>query len=668
MNQLTKSVVIASTLAAAFVELYLATRLTYPQLFFVVAAAFVVALIAGSLRPGPATAVVLPMSYLAPAAYVIWAGFENYSFEVIWALPLLGLIVSGRDAWRWHLPGQWRWPLVAWALIVAASWPLVFLREVDFNVGILPLHGVANTSIGITPWDAVTAVTYWTLVHNIGLLWFDRLFGWYSDRAEEFHATVLMPMASALSVACAVGAYQAFVDLRFLNPHLWPHMGRASGTLGDANTFGMIAALWAPASVVMARHWSAPWSIIGCVVGVAIAMVGVLTSGSRTALIAIAFGLAAIAFESVMAWRRAEAVSRPSMKRLAPIVAGALILGIVVLVVARGSSITSVVGRGSLGYIPFVGDLGIRESARDLLWDRYGYGPPAVEMVKEHPWSGTGVGTFHTLVHDFAVVTNGKNLPPDNAQSWYRHQLAELGLLGSVPWLVWCLWFAVTLFSRTIGRGDRFAIGLLRGSLVGFGFISLMAMPGQSLPVVLTFWVLAFWFATLKNVPAASQAPWPTAPWAVTLGLVVVYATITFADARGDLRPRNRSMRFGWEYQYGLGIVELGADGEPERRTSRDYRSLSVNPVKGKVLKFVAWIDHPDGDEHPVHVRVWADSRKVYDDDLKRSAAIRLDIPAAPGATHMVIETEISRTWRPRDFGRNDQRTLGLSIRDWVWE
>ena len=90
--------------------------------------------------------------------------------------------MSGRDGWRWHLPTPWRWPLVTWALVVAASWPFVFLRELDFYIGILPLRGVANTSIGITPWDAVTAVTYWTLVHNVGLLWFDRLFGWYSER------------------------------------------------------------------------------------------------------------------------------------------------------------------------------------------------------------------------------------------------------------------------------------------------------------------------------------------------------------------------------------------------------------------------------------------------------------------------------------------------------
>lgn len=666
MNQITKGVVIASTLAAAFVQLYLATRLINVPLGFAVAGAFVVAVAVGAWRPGPATAIVLAASYLAPAAYVIWSGFENYSFEIVWSLPLLGLIVSGRGATRWHLPAPWRWPLVTWALVVAVSWPLVFLREVDFYIGILPLPRVANTSIGITPWDAVTAATYWTLVHNVGLLWFDRLFGWYASDPDRFRKVVVMPLAGALMLACGVGAYQAFVDIGFVNPHLWPHMNRASGTLGDANTFGMLAALWGPAVVVLAQRWRAPWSHIAAVAGVTLAMVGVLTSGSRTSLLAMSIGLAAVMAEGVLLWRRSGAGARPATKRLAPILLGVLAVIVAVVLVARGSSITSVVARGSLGYIPGFGDIPIRESARELLWERFGYGSAAVRMITEHPVAGVGVGTFHTLVHDFALVTSGKDLVPDNAQNWYRHHLAELGLLGSLPLLAWTGMFGLALFTR--GGTDRFASGALRGLLFGFGVVSVLGMAGQSLPVALTFWTLAFWFAASKEIPAGPTGTRSMVPWGITLAIVALHAAITFADARGDLRPRNRSMRFGWEYRYGLGNLERDAAGEPERRTSLDHRSLSVTPVKGRVLKLAAWIDHPDGDERPVHVRIWADSRLVYDGGLKRSTAILQDIPATPGRTHMVIESEISRLWRPHDYGRNDPRVLGLSIRDWVWE
>lgn len=666
VNRITKGVVIVSTLVAAFVQLYLATRLINVPLGFGVAVAFVVAVAVGARWPGAASGVVLAASYLAPAAYVFWPGFENYPFEIVWSLPLLGLIVSGRGAWHWHLPTQWRWPLVTWALVVAASWPFVFLREVDFYLGILPLPGVANTSIGISPWEAVTAVTYWTLVHNVGLLWFDRLFAWCSGDESRFRKVIVAPLAIAITVSCAVGAYQAFVDLRFVNPHLWPHMNRASGTLGDANTFGMLCALLAAAGAVLARRSRAPWPVLAAVAGIAIATSGVLTSGSRTALITLGMTLAAAGVEGVLAWRR-SANAGFSVKHIVPVLVGALTVVVVVVLVFRGSSVTSIVGRGSLGYIPGFGDIPITESARELLWERFGYGSAAVKMITDHPLAGTGVGTFHTLVHDFALRASGKELVPDNAQSWYRHHLAELGVLGSLPWMAWCVAFGMALFSRSAAV-NRFPAGVLRGTLLGFGIVSLLGMAGQSLPVVLTFWTIAFWFTILKGTPVGATPAWPTAPWVATLALVALHATVTFKDARGDLRPRNRALSIGWDYRYGLGGIERDATGVPERRTSFNSRSLSISRVNGRVLKLAAWIDHPDGDEHPVHVRIWADSRLVYDGELKRSAAILQDVPATPGRTHMVIESEISRLFRPRDYGRSDPRVLGLSIRDWVWE
>ena len=72
-------------------------------------------------------------------------------------------------------------------------------------------------------------------------------------------------------------------------------------------------------------------------------------------------------------------------------VAGVLAVAAIALLITRGSSIMTIEARGSFGYVPFFGDLGIRESARQLLWDRYGYAPAAVQMITEHPWAGVGV-------------------------------------------------------------------------------------------------------------------------------------------------------------------------------------------------------------------------------------------------------------------------------------
>ena len=142
----------------------------------------------------------------------------------------------------------------------------------------------------------------------------------------------------------------------------------------------------------------------------------------------------------------------------------------------------------------------------------------------------------------------------------------------------------------------------------------------------------------------------------------------TVVDAFGVLRPRERAQRIGWFYRYGLQELEADPGGNPVGRRWTMKDSLAVIPVKGKVLKFVAWVDHPDSDVKPVHVKVWADSTLVYDGDMRRSPLF-LDIPAAPGKSYMVLETSIDRMFRPSDSGNSrDRRELGLSIRDFVWE
>jgi hypothetical protein len=669
MIHTTKAIVVASTVLAAFAQLYLATNPLYPAVFWIAVIGFAAAVFAGRRLQGFFLPLILFPIYLMPSVYVKWIAFESSALEIIWMLPLLGLIIADKEALRWSVPPAWRWPIAAWALVVSVSWPIVFLRELDFTFAILPIARAANTSIGITPWEAALNVTVFALGHAVGLLWIDALHRWFSQRPDLFRSRVLSPLAAAIVIACIVGVYQGLVDLRFLSAHLWAHMGRAAGTTGDANTFGMLAAFWGTGLVILSRRLALPWSILAGTSGLALAIAGVWTSGSRTALGAIILGLAAMTFEVWREWRAAAATTQSMMKRALP-VAAALVVVAAVALVTQGASTTTVFGRGSLGFIPGLGDMSVRESARQLLWERNGYGPAAVSMIKEHELAGVGVGAYHTLVHDFASLSNYR-LVPDNAQSWLRHLLAELGVLGMIPVLWWCVVFVRALLSRTSAGGDRVSAGMLRGTLVGFGLLSTFGMPGQSLPVILTFWTFAFWFllsnGAMNGTSSVQQRPWS----AVTIGLMTVlvlaHAGLSYADARADLRPRNRALRFGWDYRYGISDPEPGPEGNAGRMWT-ELRSLSQVPVKGKVLKFVGWIDHPDADERPVHVRVWADSRLVHDADLKRSAAIFMDIVPSPGRSHLVIETEISRTWKPTDFGRNDSRTLGLSVREWTWE
>ena len=232
--RLTRLIVIVSTVTAALVECWLATQYS-PPIFFSAIAGFVLLVATGARLRGVALPLLTASMYLTPAILLIVNDGENFSLDTIWLLPLLGLTLSGPGALDWSLPRRWQWPLVTWATIVSIAWPIVFLREADFALWILPLPRVSNTSIGIAPADVGLFVAYLALAHTAGILFVDALCRWFGRERDRFRREVLVPLAIAAAIACAVAFYQGFVDLSFLNRPFWTYMIRASGTLADPN-------------------------------------------------------------------------------------------------------------------------------------------------------------------------------------------------------------------------------------------------------------------------------------------------------------------------------------------------------------------------------------------------------------------------------------------------
>lgn len=662
MAQVARAIVVASAVLAVFAESYLATWHSPPWVMWVAAAGFAAGAVIGDRIRSLAAPAVLSLLYVMPAILIALGINENYSFDYCWLMPLTGLIVSGPGLWRWSLPARWQWPLVTWAAIVAVSWPVVFLRETDFSLAVLAMSP-SNTSGGFSPLDANLHVTYLAAANLVGVLWLDALCRWYRDDRDRFIRQVIYPLAATAALGSIVAIYQGFVDMTFLNRGFWTYMLRVAGTHGDPNKLGAIAAFWAIGTLVIARRLPPPWPAIASLASIAIGVGAVWTSGSRTGLAALLVGLAVAAFEAIRA-------TRFDLRRA--ITAGGVVLlaGALLAVVLQQASTHTVVQRGTLGYLPIIGDRGVAESANELLWERFGYGLAGVQMIEEHPIAGVGVGAFHVLVRDFGRLRGydgDEVLTPDNAQQWFRHNLAELGWIGTIPVIWWCVLLAILLFGR--GGGDRLTIGLLRGALLGFLAASIFGMPAQSAAVMLTFWTFVFWLQIERGTPPAFAIGWSKPAALAAAVMLIVHAGATVVDARGDLWPRHRSVRFGWFYKYGMSELEPDPGGNPvQRRWTTMPRSLAVVPVHGKVLKFVAWIDHPDGDEHPVGAKIWADGTLVFDGAIRRSAPLFLDIPATPGRSHMILETRIDRLWAPRDYGMPDRRGLGLSIRDWVWE
>ena len=365
---------------------------------------------------------------------------------------------------EWSLPRRWQWPLVTWATIVSIAWPIVFLREADFALWILPLARVSNTSIGIGPWEVGLNVTYFALAHNAGIL-FDRCAVslvsaaiasgsgercWRRSRSRrQRRARSRSTRASSIS--------------RFLNRPFWTYMIRASGTLADPNKLGAVDRLLddrrrgagAPNGAALAGGGDDCGAGARHRRGLAVADRAPVSPPS---IVSVAIA----AWEGVAHWRSTRSSARVDVKRVAGDGRGRRRAGRRDdRRCCRSASTHTVVARGTLGYIPFFGDRGSADSVNELLWERFGYGPAAIaddqgasdrrrrrrRVPRARPRLRQGRRLHHSATRQRAELVASSTSP-------------SLASLGSIPLLWWCVVFADALmFSRRRG-GDRLSIGI----------------------------------------------------------------------------------------------------------------------------------------------------------------------------------------------------------------
>lgn len=656
MERTTKLVVVGWTCAALAAQVWLSRNWGWPALPAVAIGCFVTAL-ALAAWDRRSVALVLAFTYVFPAA--IWATHGSYvtQFSVLWMAALFGGILPASIRTAWHIPTPWRAPLVHWALVVAAGASIVVLREIDFSPHLIHVGTIANSARGGWPAFVISWVLQVALVLVLGILWFDWLFG---TPGVDFQEVVVEPLAASGLVMTAAAIYQLVADPSFLNKTVYGAMGRAGGTLLDANVAGTLAAMWM-GGVVMWAHRLGRWRLYALTCGLGATWLTVWASESRTAL-ALAAIVTAFSLPPLVV------VSFRGRTRLSPIRLALMfsIAGVLLLILLRSNlAISGPIHRlqETLPYFQY------RSPKNPLLelWNREGYGPLAVAMIRRFPLVGVGPGSFQLLANDF----NPTFIATDNAQNWYRHQFSEFGLLGSVGWICWVAAFAVFVLRRHTNAPMAAWAG--RGILVGFALISLVGMPGQELTVVVTFWTMAFWYVSVVGIPspvARLKGGW----WTVSLALLIVYAASTAYLAAKDLRVPIRAQRVGWPYSYGFYPPEPDAAGGERRWTEQRAVAVVEAPTRWLELtvsvNFLALIDGGNRSNsnrpspiYPVRAVAWRDGEVVVDARLTDTSPVTRFVQVPRNEPRILLETWVSRVFRPRDFGVADDRELGLLVK-----
>jgi hypothetical protein len=260
------------------------------------------------------------------------------------------------------------------------------------------------------------------------------------------------------------------------------------------------------------------------------------------------------------------------------------------------------------------------------------------------------------MVNDY--VGKGEDpLIPDNAQNWYRHQFAELGLIGSAGWIAWVIlfgWFVL----RPPPKAPPIALAA-RGMLVGFALVSLVGMPAQPLAVSFTFWTAAYWYVSIVGAPRT--APLTREKWGGVLAVALIFAVGTIAFATTALRVPARAQRVGFPYSYGFYYPEPDGTGG-EYRWARQRGSMVVAAPK-RVVELSVWVNHRDIDTKPVDVKVWCDGTLALKTTLKDTSPVTIFVELPASDTRMIVDTWVNRIVRPKDVGVDDNRELGLMVR-----
>jgi hypothetical protein len=274
------------------------------------------------------------------------------------------------------------------------------------------------------------------------------------------------------------------------------------------------------------------------------------------------------------------------------------------------------------------------------LWARNGYGTAAHAMIRQFPVSGVGVGSFNGFVAEFGERM-GLWLPPDNAQSWLRQQVAELGVVGALGWILWSVSFGVFLLTpRAVQPPGAWT---MRATLLTFGAVSLVAVHGQDLMVAITFWTFAVWYVGLIGMPPVAPRL-RTRVWVAMMIALGIFATSSVASAAGALGLPSRALRLKAPLSYGFAPPDLSGVDAGFRRTQARALAL-IDAAPGWMSVAVRRADL--GVAAPVDVRVSCDGQVILKATLTHLDPVMAFVPVKR-SDRVLLETSaryVSEVW-----------------------
>ncbi len=323
--------------------------------------------------------------------------------------------------------------------------------------------------------------------------------------------------------------------------------------------------------------------------------------------------------------------------------------------------------------------------------DRFQIIIQSVNMTKDYPLSGIGLGAFHFELSNFyrIYIADLKSVLAyiDIAHNYYLQISSELGLIG----LFFVLWIMGFIMKKIwhgmhikLSDSDRWLFygvssGLLSMQLF-FIFEALLHFPDVNIIYWFAVGVLYNIFITNHKkyklsirensavVPVQKRdEPFFSRKALISWGVILmIFAVSLTYNSTHTLSVSNRQKLIGWEYIYGYWGEEEWSEGKV-RWTGK--KSLKEVQVKSSIMSFKLFCSHPDVKKRPVQADLWIDNKNVGQITFSKNEwrEVNIQLPLEIGSK-VKLKIEVSRTFAPYKWKiNNDWRKLGVAITEIKW-
>jgi len=597
-------------------------------------------------------------------------------------------------------------PIIYFIIIFSISAVVAIIRYANFFPFIT--NNYHNLAVNIKKVDSTSAS--FTVIRTffdyfIGFALLAAIFNIMKKLKDIIFALLVLVFSTMISMG--VVFYQHFVNPYIGTFKYWVDSGRLNATFSDPNSLGAYCILLFPIFLVLIiffKKWYVKL-IFGLIMIPFLFMV--FFSGSRSALLAIAFSL--IIFMGIAVSKLVNHIKKfPKKKRVITIIVIVLII-VIIITVLLGIFLTENQVKSNflnIGLIErVVGTMttfqnyyrasGFFESLKAISNFRYIYWNQAIHMAKDHPLSGIGLGTYTIEVPDYLYKYEAGFIQVDYAGNYYLQILSELGFPGLILILFIFYLFINRVFryfrkQKKLQRIDN-SNWLLIGLFISFitMLIALFFGPHTNFSEIqYTFWlVIGLMFAYIKikdikkdqtSVPVEdspdSEAKVLSLDGRISLSLrqkislsviITIFTACLIAGSLTNLSIAAKQDNCYWSNYYGFYNIE-NYQGKKIRWTSAD--ASEVLEKKGSAIMISLKDAYPIKNAKPNIIKFYIDNLFVKEIKLGDDSwyNLKVDIPKFAGngfGNRLTLTIVSSRSWVPKKLGINrDTRVLGVIV------